>query len=147
MKGETRAVIPVRCPSCQSEAVIKGGKTDTGNQRSRCPHPACAQQSVWLAAASPGRTPPEQTAGDRDAPQRERGASHGAGIMDGVATPRTPGGRQSMKLWSRGNEEPHKGVGCRLALALEPQGDPNWAVRRGIEAVGRSAGEGGCPLE
>jgi transposase-like protein len=51
------AFIPVRCRSCQSEAVIKGGKTDTGNQRSRCPHPACAQQSFLLASASQGRAP------------------------------------------------------------------------------------------
>jgi transposase-like protein len=35
-------LIPVRCPYCQSEQVIKGGKTDTGKQRYRCHNPSCS---------------------------------------------------------------------------------------------------------
>jgi transposase-like protein len=42
------ALIPVRCPFCQSEQVIKGGKTDTGKQRYRCHNPACSHQSFLL---------------------------------------------------------------------------------------------------
>jgi transposase-like protein len=57
VKGKTMAVLPVRCPSCQSEEVLKGGKTDTGNQRSRCPHPACAQHSFVRDSAYQGRSP------------------------------------------------------------------------------------------
>jgi transposase-like protein len=51
------ALTPVRCPYCQSEQVIKGGKTDTGKQRYRCHNPACSHQSCLLDAASKGRSP------------------------------------------------------------------------------------------
>jgi transposase-like protein len=51
------ALIPVRCPYCQSGHVIRGGKTDTGKQRSRCHNPACSHQSFLLDAASKGRSP------------------------------------------------------------------------------------------
>ena len=44
-------LIPVRCPYCQSERVIKGGKTDTGKQRYRCHNPACSHQSFLLDSA------------------------------------------------------------------------------------------------
>ena len=57
MTGETRAVIPVRCPYCQSEEVSTGGKTDTGNQRSRGHHPACSQHSFVRDSAYQGRSP------------------------------------------------------------------------------------------
>jgi transposase-like protein len=51
------ALIPVRCPYCQSTQVIKGGKTDTGTQRSRGHNPACSHQSFWLDPAYKGRSP------------------------------------------------------------------------------------------
>jgi transposase-like protein len=51
------ALIPVRCPYCQSTQVIKGGKTDTGTQRSRCHNPACSHQSFLLDPAYKGRSP------------------------------------------------------------------------------------------
>jgi transposase-like protein len=51
------AFIPVRCPYCQSEEVIKGGKTDTGKQRYRCHNPACSHQSFLLDSAYQGRSP------------------------------------------------------------------------------------------
>src|SRR6476660_7542608 len=51
------ALIPVRCPYCQSEQVIKGGKTDTGKQRYRCHNPACSYQSFLLDSAYKGRSP------------------------------------------------------------------------------------------
>ena len=50
-------LISVCCPYCQSEHVIKGGKTDTGKQRYRCHNPACAHQSFLLDSAYKGRSP------------------------------------------------------------------------------------------
>src|SRR4029453_1315017 len=57
LKGGSMVLIPVRCPYCQSEQVIKGGKTDTGKQRYRCHNPACAHQSFLLDSAYKGRSP------------------------------------------------------------------------------------------
>jgi transposase-like protein len=37
--------------------VIKGGKTDTGKQRSRCHNLDCSHQSFLLDCASKGRSP------------------------------------------------------------------------------------------
>jgi transposase-like protein len=51
------ALIPVRCPYCQSTQVIKCGKTDTGKQRYRCHNPACSHQSFLLDSAYKGRSP------------------------------------------------------------------------------------------
>ena len=48
---------PVPCPYCQSEQVIKRGKTDTGKQRYRCQNPECAHQSFLLDPAYRGRLP------------------------------------------------------------------------------------------
>jgi hypothetical protein len=42
------ALIPVRCPYCQSQQVIKGGMTDTGKHRSRGHNLACSHQSFLL---------------------------------------------------------------------------------------------------
>ena len=50
-------LISVCCPYCQSEHVIKGGKTDTGKQRYRCHNPACAHQSFLVDSAYKGRSP------------------------------------------------------------------------------------------
>jgi len=51
------ALILVQCPYCQSEPVIKGGKTDTGKQRYRCHNPACPHQSFLRDSAYKGRSP------------------------------------------------------------------------------------------
>ena len=48
---------PVPCPYCQSEQVIKRGKTDTGKQRYRCQNPGCSHQSFLLDPAYRGRLP------------------------------------------------------------------------------------------
>ena len=50
-------LIPVRCPYCQSEQVIKGRKTDTEKQRYRCHNPSCSHQSFLLDSAYKGRSP------------------------------------------------------------------------------------------
>jgi transposase-like protein len=50
-------LIPVRCPYCQSDHVIKGGKTDAGKQHYRCQQPACPHRSFRLDPAYKGRLP------------------------------------------------------------------------------------------
>jgi transposase-like protein len=49
--------IPVPCPCCQSEQVVKGGKADTVKQRYRCQNPDYSHQSFLLDPASRGRLP------------------------------------------------------------------------------------------
>ena len=49
--------IPVRCPYCQSDQVVKRGKTDTGQQRYRCQNPDCSHHSFLLNPAYRGRLP------------------------------------------------------------------------------------------
>ena len=51
------AFIPVRCPCCQSEQVIKGSKTDTGKHRYRCHNPHCPHHSFLLDSAYKSRSP------------------------------------------------------------------------------------------
>jgi len=50
-------LISVCCPYCQSENVSKGGKTDTGKHRYRCPNLDCVHQSFLLDSAYKGRSP------------------------------------------------------------------------------------------
>ena len=50
-------LMPVRCPSCRSEQVSKGGKTGTEKQRYRCHNPDCSHQSFLLTSAYKGRSP------------------------------------------------------------------------------------------
>src|SRR5688572_9058330 len=38
-------LMAVTCPYCQSDHIIKRGKTDTGKQRYRCQNPNCPHQS------------------------------------------------------------------------------------------------------
>jgi transposase-like protein len=47
--------IPVPCPYCQSEQVMKGGKTNTWKQRYRCQNSDCSHQSFLLDSAYRGR--------------------------------------------------------------------------------------------
>ena len=51
------ALIPVRCPYCHSDQVIKGGKTETGKQRYRCQQIDCTHRSFVLDPAYNGRLP------------------------------------------------------------------------------------------
>ena len=41
-------LIPVLCPHCQSDQVIKGGKTKTGKQRYKCQNTDCSHYSFQL---------------------------------------------------------------------------------------------------
>lgn len=50
-------LVPVRCPYCQSDQVIKGGQTETGKQRYRCQQPDCSRRSFVLEPAYNGRLP------------------------------------------------------------------------------------------
>lgn len=38
-------LIPVSCPHCESDQVIKGGTTEAGKQRYRCQNDACSHQT------------------------------------------------------------------------------------------------------
>jgi len=42
------AVIPVRCPYCDSDHIVKRGKTDSGKQRYRCQDAACSKHTFIL---------------------------------------------------------------------------------------------------
>lgn len=50
-------LVPVTCPYCQSDQVIKGGKTETGKQRYRCQQTDCSHRSFVLAPAYNGHLP------------------------------------------------------------------------------------------
>lgn len=41
-------LMPVRCPHCQSDQVIKGGTTKAGTQRYRCHNTHCPHSSCVL---------------------------------------------------------------------------------------------------
>lgn len=50
-------LIPVRCPYCQSDQVIKGGKTKAGKQRYKCQNPDCHRYSFQLDLTYKGLSP------------------------------------------------------------------------------------------
>ena len=50
-------LIVMRCPSCQNDQIIKGGKTATGKQRYRCQSTDCPRSSFVLDPAYTGRIP------------------------------------------------------------------------------------------
>jgi insertion element IS1 protein InsB len=50
-------LIPVRCPQCQSDQVIKGGKTEAGKQRYKCLNVNCLRYSFQLELAYKGLSP------------------------------------------------------------------------------------------
>jgi transposase-like protein len=50
-------LIPVLCPHCQSDNVVKRGKSDTGQQRYLCKNDACPYGSFRLTYAYTGRLP------------------------------------------------------------------------------------------
>jgi transposase-like protein len=41
-------LIPVLCPHCPSDHIIKGGKTKAGQQRYKCQNTACPHYSFQL---------------------------------------------------------------------------------------------------
>jgi len=51
------AVSPVRCPYCDSDTVVKRGKTDSGKQRYLCRHGACSSRTFILAYTNLGYLP------------------------------------------------------------------------------------------
>jgi transposase-like protein len=48
-------LMAVTCPYCQSDHIVKRGKTDTGKQRYRYQNPHCPHQSFLLNPAYKGR--------------------------------------------------------------------------------------------
>jgi transposase-like protein len=50
-------LIPVLCPHCQSDQVIKGGRTQAGTQRYKCQNADCSHYSFQLDLTYKGRLP------------------------------------------------------------------------------------------
>jgi insertion element IS1 protein InsB len=50
-------LIPVLCPHCHTDQVIRGGKTKTGQQRYKCQNLDCPRYSFLLDSAYKGRLP------------------------------------------------------------------------------------------
>src|SRR5215813_11772770 len=51
------AVIPVRCPYCDNDHIVKRGKTDSGKQRYRCQDAACSKHTFILDYTNRGYLP------------------------------------------------------------------------------------------
>lgn len=49
--------VAVTCPYCQSDYIVKRGKTDTDKQRYSCQNPNCSHQSFLLKPAYKGLLP------------------------------------------------------------------------------------------
>jgi transposase-like protein len=56
-KERSIAVILVRCPSCDGDAVVKRGKTDRGKQRYLCQNEACFYRTFLLDYTNRGYMP------------------------------------------------------------------------------------------
>ena len=50
-------LIPVRCPHCHRDQVIKGGVTKAGRQRYRCQNSTCPRYSFVLNPSYQGHRP------------------------------------------------------------------------------------------
>ena len=50
-------LIPVRCPHCHSDHIIKGGTTKAGTQRYKCLNMQCPHYSFQLDLIYKGRCP------------------------------------------------------------------------------------------
>ncbi|WP_250126800.1 IS1-like element transposase [Chroococcidiopsis sp. CCMEE 29] len=48
--------LPVQCPHCHNEEVIKNGKSAEGKQRYRCQNPDCPYRTFILNQTYPGRS-------------------------------------------------------------------------------------------
>jgi transposase-like protein len=57
VKEVMMVLIPVFCPHCQSDQVIKGGKTQVSKQRYKCQNAACPHYSFQLDLTYKGRSP------------------------------------------------------------------------------------------
>jgi transposase-like protein len=57
MKEYGMAVIAVRCPSCDSDKIVRRGKTNNGKQRYLCQHEACLQRTFILDYTNRGYVP------------------------------------------------------------------------------------------
>lgn len=75
VKEVMMVLIPVFCPHCQSDQVIKGGKTQVSKQRYKCQNAACPHYSFQLDLTYKGRSPEIK---DRIIEM----ALHGSGIRD-----------------------------------------------------------------
>jgi insertion element IS1 protein InsB len=56
-KESVMVLIPVLCPHCHSDQIIKGGKTKAGQQRYKCQNPGCPHYSFQLDLLYKGRAP------------------------------------------------------------------------------------------
>jgi len=50
-------LLPVRCPQCDNDHVVKRGKTSNEKQRYRCQNEACPPQTFVLEYRHRGRLP------------------------------------------------------------------------------------------
>jgi transposase-like protein len=57
MKKVKMVLIPVLCPHCHSDQVIKGGKTQAGKQRYKCLNMNCPRYSFQLDLTYKGLSP------------------------------------------------------------------------------------------
>jgi InsA N-terminal domain len=57
LQGEVMVRLPVLCPHCHSDQVLKGGKTTAGHQRSQCQNTDCPHESFQLDLVYTGRAP------------------------------------------------------------------------------------------
>jgi insertion element IS1 protein InsB len=57
MQEVNMVLIPVLCPHCQSDQVIKGGQTKAGKQRYKCQNSHCPCYSFQLDLTYQGRSP------------------------------------------------------------------------------------------
>jgi transposase-like protein len=56
-KERGMAVIAVRCPSCDSDQIVKRGKTDNSKQRYLCQYEACPRRTFILEYTNRGYLP------------------------------------------------------------------------------------------
>jgi transposase-like protein len=57
LKEPSMAIMPVRCPSCAGNAVVKRGKTERGQQRYLCQNEACSYRTFLLDYTNRGYLP------------------------------------------------------------------------------------------
>jgi transposase-like protein len=69
------AIIPVRCPDCDSDHIVKRGKTDSGKPRYRCQDEVCSKHTCILNYTNRGYLPSVKR-------QMVDLALHGSGIRD-----------------------------------------------------------------
>ena len=75
-------LVPVTCPYCHSDQVIKGGHTETGKQRYRCQQTICSHCSFVLEPAYNGRLPHVKEQINRYGSQRQWHPGYGPRVED-----------------------------------------------------------------